>query len=216
MDEKKKKAILARVDHTLLNPCAGRDQLDKVCAEALQYGTASVCVMPSAVAWVRVHYPALTVCTVVGFPLGYETKAAKAAATVDALANGAGEIDMVINRCSVKNRDFEAVTAEIAALKKICGEKILKVIVESCDLTEEEKIRLCHCVSRGGADFIKTSTGFGRGGASLADVALFRKHIAENVKIKAAGGIRTAAALEAFFDVGVERIGASCAVEVLK
>lgn len=216
MDQEKKKKILSCIDHTLLNPCASAEQLDRLCEEALAYRTASVCVMPSAVSYVAERFPELTVCTVVGFPLGYHTTAAKCAEAEDALKNGAAELDMVINRMMVKSGKYEEVTAEIRALKAICGDKILKVIVEACDLTEEEKVAVCRCVTEGGADYIKTSTGFGKGGATLADVALFAKHIGEGVKIKAAGGIRTAEALEAFYDAGCSRIGASCGVEALK
>lgn len=216
LDEKKKKAILRRIDHTLLNPNAVKAQLDKVCEEALFYETASVCVMPSAVDYVKEHYPQLTIGTVVGFPLGFQTAPAKLFETADAIKNGATEIDMVVNRTGVKNNDFPWVTKEIAALKEICGDCILKVIVETCDLTEDEKISLCQCVTEAGADYIKTSTGFGKGGATLDDIALFRKHIGKGVKIKAAGGIRTAADLEAFYDAGVDRIGTSSGVEVLK
>lgn len=216
LDEKKKKAILRRIDHTLLNPNADNAQLNKVCEEALLYETATVCVMPSAVAYVKQKYPQLVICTVVGFPLGYQTTAVKRFETVDALQNGATEIDMVINGRDVKNGDFEQITKEIAAVKEACGVYVLKVIVEACDRTTEEKIRLCRCVTEAKADYIKTSTGFGRGGATLEDVALFCKYIGKDVKIKAAGGIRTAAQLESFYDAGVDRIGASCGVEVLK
>ena len=216
MDQEKKKKILSCIDHTLLNPCASMEQLDRLCEEALAYRTASVCVMPSAVSHVAERFPELTVCTVVGFPLGYHTTAAKCAEAEDALKNGAAELDMVINRMMVKSGKYEEVTAEIRALKAICGDKILKVIVEACDLSEEEKVAVCRCVTEGGADYIKTSTGFGKGGATLEDVALFAEHIGEGVKIKAAGGIRTAEALEAFYDAGCSRIGASCGVEVLK
>lgn len=215
MDKAKKRKILSCIDHTLLKPCATKDQIDKLCEEALAYHTASVCVMPSAVAYVREHFPALTVCTVIGFPLGYQTTAAKCAEAEDALAKGADELDMVINRMAVKNGDYDEVTAEIGALKEICGKKLLKVIVEACDLTEEEKIAVCRCVTEGGGDYIKTSTGFGKGGATLEDVALFARHIGPSVKIKAAGGIRTAEALETFYDAGCSRIGASCGVEAL-
>lgn len=216
MDKKKKKAILRRLDHTLLNPNAITEALDKVCGEALLYETASVCVMPAAVAYVKENFPQLTVCTVVGFPLGYQTAAVKRFETQDALAGGADEIDLVVNRMDVKNGDYAGVTKEIAAVKEICGSRILKVIVEACDLSQEEKIRLCQCVTAAKADYIKTSTGFGKGGATLEDVALFRKHLGKDVKIKAAGGLRTAAELEAFYDAGADRIGASCGVEVLK
>jgi len=216
MNEAKKKAILGCIDHTLLKPCAAMDQLDKLCEEALTYGTASVCVMPSVVAYIKKKYPDLNICTVIGFPLGYQTSAAKCAEAEDALANGASELDTVVNRIDVKNGDFEKITEEIRRLKEICGDRILKVIVEACDLTEKEKIALCHCVTDGGADYIKTSTGFGSSGATLEDISLFKKHIGPNVKIKAAGGIRSAEALEAFYDAGCQRIGASCGVEALK
>lgn len=216
MDQEKKKKIRSCIDHTLLNPCASGEQLNRLCEEALAYHTASVCVMPSAVSYVKERFPELTVCTVIGFPLGYNTTAAKCAEAEDALKNGAAELDMVINRMMVKSGEYEEVTAEIRALKAICGDKILKVIVEACDLTEEEKVAVCRCVTEGGADYIKTSTGFGKGGATLEDVALFAEHIGEGVKIKAAGGIRTAEALEAFYDAGCSRIGASCGVEALK
>ncbi|MBQ4091936.1 MAG: deoxyribose-phosphate aldolase [Firmicutes bacterium] len=216
MDEKKKKAIMSRIDHTLLNPCATMEHLDRLCEDAITYGTASVCVMPSVVAYVKHRYPELNVCTVIGFPLGYHTTAAKCAEAADAIRCGATELDMVVNRVAVKNGEFDKVTAEIAAIKEICGDFVLKVIIETCDLTEEEKVRLCQCVIEGGADYIKTSTGFGKSGATLEDIALFKEHIGENVKIKAAGGIRTLEALEAFFDAGCDRIGASCGVELLK
>lgn len=216
MNDEKKKAILGSIDHTLLKPCATMEQLDRLCNEALAYGTASVCVMPSVVSYVKEHYSELNICTVIGFPLGYQTTKAKCAEARDALENGASELDMVVNRIDVKNGDYEKVTAEIRALKDICGDKVLKVIVEACDLTEDEKISLCRCVTEGGADYIKTSTGFGSGGATLEDIALFKEHIGGNVKIKAAGGIRNAEALEAFYDAGCHRIGASCGVEALK
>lgn len=216
MNEEKKKAILGCIDHTLLKPCASMEQLNRLCEEAMVHGTASVCVMPSVVSYVKNKYPELNICTVIGFPLGYQTTKAKCAEAMDALENGASELDMVINRIDVKNGDYEKVTSEIRSMKDICGEKVLKVIVEACDLSQEEKIALCHCVTDGGADYIKTSTGFGSGGATLADIALFKEHIGENVKIKAAGGIRSAEALEAFYDAGCDRIGASCGVEALK
>lgn len=216
MDRNKREKILARIDHTLLKPCATREQLIALCEEALLYHTASVCIMPSEVKWARKAYPSLKICTVIGFPLGYQTTAAKCAEARDALANGADELDTVINRIDLYRGDYDSVTKEIALLKEICGEKVLKVIVEACDLSDEQKIAACRCVTEGGADYIKTSTGFGHGGATLEDIGLFREHIGANVKIKAAGGIRTAKALEAFYDAGCERIGASCGVEVLK
>ena len=160
-------------------------------------------------------YPRLTICTVDGFPLGNGNSESKAEETIHALDDGADEIVMVINIGAVKNKNYDLVTEEIAVLKEIAGDKILKVIVETCYLTEEEKIRLCECVTKGGADYIKTSTGFGTAGASLADIALFRKHIGKNVKIKAAGGIRTREDMEAFLTAGADRIGASGAIRVL-
>ena len=217
MDAIKKKKILSIIDHTLLNPNAEEDMLLRLADESLKYHTASVCVMPCAVKRLREKYPDdLTICTVIGFPLGYQTTEAKKAEAKQALMEGAEELDIVMNRFLLKNGRDEEVIREIREIKAICGKKILKVIVECCDLSEEEKIRACHCVSAGGADFIKTSTGFGKGGATLADIELFRKHIDKKVKIKAAGGIRTIDDLEAFFDAGCDRIGASCGVEVLK
>lgn len=164
---------------------------------------------------IRENYPRLTICTVVGFPLGNGNSESKAAETIHALDDGADEIDMVINIGAVKNKDYDLVTEEIAVLKEIAEDKILKVIVETCYLTEEEKIRLCECVTKGGADYIKTSTGFGTAGASLADIVLFRKHIGKNVKIKAAGGIRTREDMKAFLTAGADRIGASGAIRAL-
>ena len=206
------KELLTYVDHTLLNPVATWDEIKVICEEALTYDTASVCIPPDFVESVHNAYPELNVCTVVGFPLGYQTTESKVMEAKQAIAEGASEIDMVINIGAVKNKNYDLVTEEIAVLKEIAGDKILKVIVETCYLTEEEKIRLCECVTKGGADYIKTSTGFGTAGASLADIALFRKHIGKNVKTKAAGGIRTREDMEAFLTAGADRIGASGAV----
>jgi deoxyribose-phosphate aldolase len=155
------------------------------------------------------------ICTVVGFPLGYSVAEAKAAEARQALSEGASEIDMVVNLGDVKNENFSAVSAEIARIKDVCGGHVLKVIVETCYLTEEEKIALCHCVTEGGADYIKTSTGFGSAGAALDDVRLFQKHLGSGLKIKAAGGIRTKEDLVAFIEAGCSRVGASSAVAVL-
>ena len=207
--------ILSHVDHTLLKAAASWEEIRKLCDEAVKYHTASVCVPSCYVKKIRENYPRLTICTVVGFPLGNGNSESKAEETIHALDDGADEIDMVINIGAVKNKNYDLVTEEIAVLKEIAGDKILKVIVETCYLTEEEKIRLCECVTKGGADYIKTSTGFGTAGASLADIALFRKHIGENVKIKAAGGIRTREDMEAFLTAGADRIGASGAVRAL-
>ena len=208
--------ILSRVDHTLLRPDASWESIRKLCVEALEFHTASVCIPPCYVKRVREQYEDLTVCTVIGFPLGYSTTAAKTEETRQAVRDGADEIDMVVNVTDVKNHRFAEVEAEIRAVKEVCGKRVLKVIAETCYLTEEEKIAVCEAVTKAGADYIKTSTGFGTAGATIEDVRLFRKHIGPDVKIKAAGGIRTRQALEAFLSEGCDRVGASCAVEVLR
>ena len=209
-------AIFSRVDHTLLKPTATLSQVYALCEEAITYTTASVCIPPRFVGAVKERFgDALTICTVIGFPLGYHTTAVKVAETHDAVQNGADEIDMVIALGDVKNGDFDAVTAEIKAVKEACDGKLLKVIIETCYLTEEEKIALCHCVSDAGAEFIKTSTGFGTGGATLEDIALFKAHIADGVKMKAAGGIRTKEDMIAYIEAGCDRIGTSGAVTAL-
>jgi len=208
--------ILRHIDHTLLKAFAPWEDVKKLCEEAVQYKTASVCIPPCYVAPAKAAFgAALPVCTVIGFPLGYSVTAAKLAEAEQALKEGAAEIDMVINITDVKNKRFDAVSAEIAALRKIAGKHYLKVIVETCYLTREEKIRLCQIVTETGADFIKTSTGFGTGGAALDDIELFKAYIGKNVKIKASGGIKTREALEAFLAAGCERIGTSSGVELL-
>lgn len=207
--------IMSHIDHTLLSPTAMPNDIDILCEEALKFHTASVCVPPCYVAYIANKYHELNICTVVGFPLGYSTLTSKIAETQDAINNGASEIDMVVNLTDVKNSHFDAVTNEITTLKNICGEKILKVIIETCYLTKEEKIRLCECVTVAGADYIKTSTGFGTVGANIEDIQLFQKHIGKNVKIKAAGGIRTREQLEMFLKEGCDRIGTSSAVKLL-
>lgn len=206
----KEKEILKIVDHTLLKAVSTWPQIQVLCDEAIKLETASVCVPPSFVKQIHDKYgDQLTVCTVIGFPLGYNTAEIKVAETVDAIANGADEIDMVINLGDVKDANFSKVTSEIAALKKAAGDKILKVIIETCYLTDEEKIAICKCVTDGGADYIKTSTGFGTAGAQLSDIELFKKHIGPNVKIKAAGGINSKESFEEFYNAGCERIGSS-------
>lgn len=207
--------IFSHVDHTLLSPTATWPQIQGLCEEALRYRTASVCVPPCYVNRIHSAHTQLNICTVIGFPLGYHSAAAKLAEANEALAHGASEIDMVVDLCDVKNGDFEKVTSEIALLKQAAGERILKVIVETCYLTQEEKIMLCRCVTEGGADYIKTSTGFGTGGATLEDVALFRQHIGPGVKIKASGGIRTREDMVAYLKAGCERLGTSGAVKAL-
>ena len=159
------------------------DDIKEICDAGVAYKTASVCIPPDFVASAHEAYPGLNVCTVIGFPLGYETTEVKVAETKQAIAEGASEIDMVINLGNVKQGDFDAVTDEIKALKAACGDKILKVIIETCYLTNTEKVALCKCVTDGGADYIKTSTGFGSSGASIEDIQLFKKHIGPNVKI---------------------------------
>lgn len=209
--------MLARIDHTLLKPTATWPEIQALCEEAVRYQTASVCIPPSYVRRVREAYgDSLTVCTVIGFPLGYSVTAAKLAEVQTAREEGAAEFDMVVNLTDVKNGDIDKVEREIAALKQAVGGLVLKVIVETCFLTEEEKVALCGAVTRGGADYIKTSTGFGTGGATLADVELFKRHIGPGVKIKAAGGVKTVEDLIRFIEAGCDRIGTSSAVKLLR
>ena len=212
-----KKEILSRVDHTQLQAYATWEDIVKLCDEAIENRTASVCVPPTYIKRIHETYKdKINICTVVGFPLGYSVTQAKAEETRQAIADGAKEIDMVINISHVKNGMYDEVEQEIRALKEICGNLVLKVIVETCYLTEEEKIAMCKAVTSAGADYIKTSTGFGTGGATLEDVRLFKKYIGENVKIKAAGGISTVEDLEAFMEEGCDRIGTSRAVGMLR
>ncbi len=207
--------IFSDIDHTLLRAVSSEAEIDRLCAEAVQYGTASVCIPPSYVRHAHEKYPGLNICTVIGFPLGYNTTAVKCFETRDAAENGASEIDMVINLGMVKNGDFAGVEAEIKAVREACGGKLLKVIIETCYLTEDEKISLCGCVTRAGADYIKTSTGFGTAGAKIEDIRLFAEHIGKEVKMKAAGGVKTREDLEMFLNAGCERIGTSSAVKLL-
>ncbi|MCL2197081.1 MAG: deoxyribose-phosphate aldolase [Treponema sp.] len=207
--------ILSRIDHTLLKMTSSREEIKTLCEEAIKFKTASVCVPPCYVKPINNEYKDLNICTVIGFPLGYSITAAKVMEAERAILSGANEIDMVINVCDVKNNNFDFVLEEIKLIKKTCGEKILKVIIETCYLTEEEKIRMCAIVTEAGADFIKTSTGFGTAGATLADVELFKKHIGKDVKIKAAGGVKTRDDLEMFINAGASRIGTSSAVKLL-
>ena len=207
--------IFAHIDHTLLKPVATWPQIVQLCEQAVTYHTASVCIPPNYVKQVAQQFSGLNICTVIGFPLGYSVTAAKLAEARQAIADGAHEIDMVINLCDMKNGAYDQVEAEIRQIKQAVGDHILKVIVETCYLTEEQKIAACHAVTNAGADYIKTSTGFGTAGATLQDIALFRAHIGEQVKMKAAGGVKTRAALEAFLQAGCERIGTSSAVALL-
>ena len=210
------KEMLQYIDHTLLKPVCTWDEIETLCKEALSYHTASVCIPPSYVKRAREAFgPELPICTVIGFPLGYNPAEAKVCEARTVLRDGADELDMVINLGDVKNRDFDKVYEEIRALKEAAGSRILKVIVETCYLTRDEKIRLCEIVTKAGADYIKTSTGFGTAGATMEDILLFKEHIGSSVKIKAAGGIRTREDLEAFIQAGCSRIGTSSAVKLL-
>lgn len=207
--------ILSHIDHTQLKAYATWEDIDRLCRQAVEYRTASVCIPPCYIRRVRDSYPDLKICTVVGFPLGYSVTAAKAEEIKEALKDGADEIDMVVNISDVKNHRYDRVEEEIRALKDACGGHILKVIVEACYLTREEKIAMCRAVTAAGADYIKTSTGFGTGGATEEDVKLFSEHIGPGVSIKAAGGVKTREDLETFLALGCERIGTSSAVSIL-
>lgn len=207
--------ILPHIDHTLLRATATETEISTLCEEALKYHTASVCIPASFVKFAHEKYPTLNICTVIGFPLGYSTTAVKCFEASDAIGNGASEIDMVVNLGWVKDRKFAEVEKEIEEIKKACGDKILKVIIETCYLTDEEKVELCKCVTNAKADFIKTSTGFGTAGANIEDIMLFKQNIGDNVRIKAAGGVKTKSDLEMFLNAGCERIGTSSAVKLL-
>ncbi len=203
------------IDHTALKAYTSEEQIGTLCREALEYGMAGVCIPSCYVRYARESFPDLMICTVVGFPLGNANTAAKTAETVQAVADGADEIDMVINVGLVKSGYYDRVEEEIRTVKKAAGDHILKVIIETCYLSDEEKTLLCGCVSRSGADYIKTSTGFGTAGASLDDVRLMRRCLDPNVKIKAAGGIRSREEMEAYIEAGASRIGTSGAIGML-
>ncbi|MDI9241383.1 deoxyribose-phosphate aldolase [Fusibacillus kribbianus] len=209
--------ILKRVDHTLLSQTATWEEIQTICDDAICYGTASVCIPPSYVKRVKEYVgDRMAVCTVIGFPNGYNTTAVKAFETREALKEGADEIDMVVNLGDVREGNFEKVTEEIRTLKEICGDKILKVIIETCLLTEEEKVALCKAVTDAKADYIKTSTGFSKAGATFADVELFAAHVGPDVKIKAAGGISSFDDAEKFVSLGADRLGTSRLVKIIK
>ena len=211
------KEILAKCDHTLLAQTATWDEIRAVCDDGMKYGTASVCIPAAHVRRAKEYVGnRLAICTVIGFPNGYATTAAKCFMASDAVDNGADEIDMVINIGWAKEGKWEEITAEIAAIKAACKGKLLKVIIETCLLTDEEKVALCKCVSDSGADYIKTSTGFSKAGATFADVALFAAHIAPHVKIKAAGGISSLEDAEKFIALGANRLGTSRIVKIAK
>lgn len=209
--------ILKHIDHTQLKAFAKWEDIEKLCDEAVEYQTASVCIPPAYVKRVHDKYQdKINICTVVGFPLGYSVTSAKVAEVEQALKDGCNEIDMVVNISDVKNGDYDKVEEEIRTLKKACGNHILKVIIETCYLTEEEKIAMCKAVTNAGADYIKTSTGFGTGGATIEDIRLFKEHIGPNVKMKAAGGVKSKDDLIMFLEAGCDRIGTSSAVGLLK
>lgn len=209
--------ILNKSDHTLLKQTATWDDIRAICDDGIKYHTASVCIPPSFVKQAKAYVgDKLAICTVIGFPNGYMTTAAKKFETSDALANGADEIDMVINIGWAKACEWDAILTEIKELKAICGEKILKVIIETCFLTDEEKIKLCEIVTKSGADYIKTSTGFGGAGATFEDIKLFAKNVGPNIKIKAAGGISCIEDAEKFIELGADRLGTSRIVKAVK
>ena len=209
--------ILNKVDHTLLNPAATWDEIKAVCDDGIKYKTASVCIPASYVKAAKEYVgDGLKICTVIGFPNGYSTTAAKCFETRDAILNGADEIDMVINIGWLKDKRYDDILDEIKLIKAKCNGKILKVIIETCLLTDEEKIKMCQIVSASGADFIKTSTGFSVGGATREDIALFAQNVADHVKIKAAGGISTLTDAENFVDLGASRLGTSRIVKLVK
>lgn len=211
------KEILKHVDHTLLAQTATWEDIKQICDDAIAYGTASVCIPPSYVKQAKEYVKdKMAVCTVIGFPNGYNTTAVKEFEVKDALANGADEIDMVINIGWAKQGRFDLIEDEIRILKAACGIKILKVIIETCLLTDDEKIAMCKAVTEAGADYIKTSTGFSKAGATFEDVELFAKHVGPNVKIKAAGGISSLDDAERFIELGAERLGTSRIIKLAK
>lgn len=212
-----KKLIFEKVDHTLLNQTATWAEIKEICDDAITYGVASVCIPPSYVSQVKEYVKnKMAVCTVIGFPNGYNTTAVKVYETKDAIANGADEIDMVINLGMLKDKRHGEILDEIKQIKSACGSHILKVIIEACLLTEDEKIMMCEIVTKAGADFIKTSTGFSKSGATFEDVALFAKHVGKEVRMKAAGGISSFDDAEKFIELGASRLGTSRIVKLAK
>lgn len=211
------KSILGKVDHTVLNQAATWADIQALCNDAVKYGTASVCIPASYVRQAKEYVgDKMAVCTVIGFPNGYCTTKTKVFETADAVENGADEIDMVINIGWVKDEKWDDLLSEIKAVRAACPGKVLKVIIETCLLTDEEKIRLCRIVTDSGADYIKTSTGFSTAGATFHDVELFARHVGENLKIKAAGGISSLADAEKFIELGASRLGTSRVVKIVK
>ena len=211
------KNILSKCDHTLLGQASTWEQIKKICDDGMQYKTASVCIPPSFVAKAKAYVgDKLPICTVIGFPNGYNTTAVKVFETKDAIANGADEIDMVINIGMLREGLDKEACEEIRQIKEACGDKILKVIIETCLLTEDEKLRACKIVTEAGADYIKTSTGFSTAGATFDDVAMMRKNVGANVKVKAAGGISGLEDAQKFIDLGADRLGTSRVVKAVQ
>lgn len=211
------KEILSKCDHTLLAQTATWEDIKAICDDGIKYQTASVCIPPCFVKQASEYSKGrVVICTVIGFPNGYNTTAVKEFETKDAIANGADEIDMVINIGELKAGNYDYVENEIRTLKKACGNKILKVIIETCLLTDDEKIKMCELVTKAGADFIKTSTGFSKAGATFADIDLFAKHVGKNVRMKAAGGISSIEDAEKFVELGASRLGTSRIVKIVK
>ncbi len=209
--------VLGKVDHTLLGTTATWDEIKVICDDGMRFNTASVCIPPSFVKRASDYINGkIKICTVIGFPNGYNTTAVKVFETKDAIDNGADEIDMVINLGMLKDKQYDMIEQEIRAIKEACGNKVLKVIIETCVLTEEEKIKMCEVVTNAKADFIKTSTGFSTAGATFADIELFKKHIGSDVKMKAAGGISSLEDAYQFCELGAERLGTSKVVKLAK
>jgi deoxyribose-phosphate aldolase len=212
-----KKLIYGKVDHTLLLQTATWEEIKQICDDAILYGVASVCIPPAYVKQAKEYVKdKMVVCTVIGFPNGYNTTDVKVFETKDAISNGAQEIDMVINIGHLKDRKYDQILEEIKKIKAACGDKILKVIIETCLLTDEEKIKMCEIVTKSGAEFIKTSTGFSKSGATFEDVALFKKHVSSDIRIKAAGGISSFDDAEKFIELGASRLGTSRIVKLAK
>ncbi len=210
------KDILSKVDHTLLSQTATFEEIKKICDDGIKYNVASVCIPASYVKRAKEYVgDKIAICTVIGFPNGYSTTATKVFETEDAIKNGADEIDMVINLGYVKDKMFDEVLEEIKAVKKACKDKILKVIIETCLLSDEEKVKLCEIVTEAKADFIKTSTGFSTGGATFEDIELFAKNVGKDIKIKAAGGIKTLEDAEKFINLGADRLGTSRIIKLI-
>ncbi|MDR1538699.1 MAG: deoxyribose-phosphate aldolase [Clostridiales bacterium] len=208
--------IFPHIDHTILKAAASMEEVEKLCEEALEYSMASVCLPPLFVKPMKdIFGGPLNICTVIGFPLGYNAPGIKAAEIERAVKDGASELDVVVSIGALKSKMLEYAAQEISECKKAAGSKLIKVIIEACYLSEDEKIAMCKAVTDAGADYIKTSTGFGSGGARIEDIILFKKHIGKNVKIKAAGGIRTKKDIEAYLEAGCERIGTSQAIKIL-